>query len=138
MKIDLFEHNRLAYESAIAMMNQRGKAAIIHPTGTGKSLMAFELALDNPDVSICWLAPSTYIYHTQLENLQRATESLEPESLENIIFVSEYDSFRNRFHFLRMRGIMSGGREARLWPLPRLTPCICRGSPECGWNFCMS
>ena len=88
MKIDLFEHNRLAYESAIAMMNQRGKAAIIHPTGTGKSLMAFELALDNPDVSICWLAPSTYIYHTQLENLQRATESLEPESLENIIFVS--------------------------------------------------
>ena len=88
MKIDLFEHNRLAYESAIAMMNQRGKAAIIHPTGTGKSLMAFELALDNPDVSICWLAPSTYIYHTQLENLQRAIESLEPESLENIIFVS--------------------------------------------------
>lgn len=88
MKIDLFEHNRLAYESAIAMMNQRGKAAIIHPTGTGKSLMAFELALDNPDVSICWLAPSTYIYHTQLENLRRATESLEPESLENIIFVS--------------------------------------------------
>ena len=88
VKLDLFEHNRLAYESAVAMMRQRGKAAIIHPTGTGKSLMAFELALENPDVSICWLAPSTYIYHTQLENLKEVTESVKPESLKNIIFVS--------------------------------------------------
>ncbi len=88
VKLDLFEYNRLAYESAVAMMKQRGKAAIIHPTGTGKSLMAFELALENPDVSICWLAPSTYIYHTQLENLKKVTESVKPESLKNIIFVS--------------------------------------------------
>ncbi len=88
MEIDLFEHNRLAYEAAMAMMKQRGKAAIVHPTGTGKSLMAFELALENPEALICWLAPSTYIYHTQLENLQRVTESVQPESLKNIIFVS--------------------------------------------------
>ena len=32
----LFEHNEKAYKSAIQMMEQYGKAAIVHPTGTGK------------------------------------------------------------------------------------------------------
>ncbi len=72
MKIDLFEHNQMAYESAVSMMNETGKAAVIHPTGTGKSLIAFKLAVDNPGASVCWLAPSSYIYHTQLENLQKS------------------------------------------------------------------
>ena len=68
--LELFEHNQKAYESAVNMMNTSGKAAIIHPTGTGKSLIAFKLAEDNPDASVYWLSPSQYIYHTQLENLQ--------------------------------------------------------------------
>lgn len=35
--IDLFEHSQTAYESAAAMLSETGKAAIIHPTGTGKA-----------------------------------------------------------------------------------------------------
>ena len=53
------------------MMAETGKAAIIHPTGTGKSLIAFKLAMEHPQASVYWLAPSSYIYHTQLENLQK-------------------------------------------------------------------
>lgn len=34
--ISLFEHNQTAYESAVAMLSETGKAAIIHPMGTGK------------------------------------------------------------------------------------------------------
>ena len=34
-KIDLYEHNRVAYEKAERMLQEEGKAAIIHPTGTG-------------------------------------------------------------------------------------------------------
>ena len=71
MKLELFEHNQKAYEAAISMMAETGKAAIIHPTGTGKSLIAFKLAIEHPDASVYWLAPSNYIYHTQLENLQK-------------------------------------------------------------------
>jgi len=33
--IQLFDHNQKAYESAVNLLFQTGKAAIIHPTGTG-------------------------------------------------------------------------------------------------------
>ena len=42
----LFEHNEKAYKSAVWMMEQYGKAAIVHPTGTGKSFIAFKLIED--------------------------------------------------------------------------------------------
>ena len=42
----LFEHNEKAYHAAVRMMDQYGKAAIVHPTGTGKSYIAFKLIED--------------------------------------------------------------------------------------------
>jgi len=35
----LFEHNEKAYHAAVRMMDQYGKAAIVHPTGTGKAIL---------------------------------------------------------------------------------------------------
>ena len=68
--IDLFDHNRIAYESALSMLTESGRAAVVHPTGTGKSFIGFKLAEDNPDASVCWLSPSEYIFKTQIENLK--------------------------------------------------------------------
>lgn len=79
--MELFQHNRTAYDNALAMMAQTGKAAIIHPTGTGKSFIAFQLALDNPDKRVCWLSPSEYIFKTQLENLADANGGIVPENI---------------------------------------------------------
>ena len=70
--IDLFEHNRTAYEKVCTMLASRGKAAVVHPTGTGKSCIAFKLAEDNLSSHILWLSPSEYIFRTQLDNLKRA------------------------------------------------------------------
>ena len=67
----LFEHNEKAYKSAVRMMEQYGKAAIVHPTGTGKSYIAFKLIEENPDKVVIWLSPSEYIFKTQLESLKR-------------------------------------------------------------------
>ena len=67
----LFEHNEKAYHAAIRMMEQYGKAAIVHPTGTGKSYIAFKLIEDNPEKVVIWLSPSEYIFKTQLESLKR-------------------------------------------------------------------
>ena len=67
----LFEHNEKAYKSAVRMMEQYGKAAIVHPTGTGKSYIAFKLIEDNPEKVVIWLSPSEYIFKTQLESLKR-------------------------------------------------------------------
>ena len=54
------------------MLAARGKAAVVHPTGTGKSFIAFKLAEDNPSSRVLWLSPSEYIFRTQMENLKRA------------------------------------------------------------------
>jgi len=86
MSITLFPHNQTAYDSALMMMEDAGKAAIIHPTGTGKSFIAFKLAQQHPNKRICWLSPSEYIFKTQLENFRRVGD--EEEAFENIEFVT--------------------------------------------------
>ena len=80
MKIELFEHNQTAYRAALRMMETVGKAAIIHPTGTGKSFIGFKLCEDFPEKTICWLSPSEYIFRTQIENLA-ASGAEKPENI---------------------------------------------------------
>ncbi len=79
----LFEHNEKAYHAAVWMMEQYGKAAIVHPTGTGKSYIAFKLIEDNPEKVVIWLSPSEYIFKTQLESLKRNDPDF---SLANVHF----------------------------------------------------
>lgn len=79
--ISLFPHNELAYQSAISMLAETGKAAVIHPTGTGKSFIAFKLCEENPASVVCWLSPSEYIFQTQLENLKAAADGYEPGNI---------------------------------------------------------
>ena len=71
MALALFEHNAKAYQAAMAMLAQYGKAAVVHPTGTGKSYIAFKLIEDHPDAAVFWLSPSEYIFKTQIEGLQK-------------------------------------------------------------------
>ena len=70
MAVSLFKHNREAYEAALSMLHSCGKAAIVHPTGTGKSFIGFKLCEDFPESTVCWLSPSEYIFKTQIENLK--------------------------------------------------------------------
>ena len=79
--IDLFEHNQSAYCKAVSMLAELGKAAVVHPTGTGKSFIAFKLAEDNPSSRVLWLSPSEYIFRTQLENI-KAVCGYEPHNVE--------------------------------------------------------
>ena len=83
VEMQLFEHNQKAYAAAVDMLEQQGKAAIIHPTGTGKSLIAFQLAMKHPDKNILWLGPSEYIFSTQMESLARCGG---PNKLSNVTF----------------------------------------------------
>ena len=81
MGIDLFAHNEEAYIAAAQMLVEKGKAAIVHPTGTGKSFIGFKLCEDHPDKIVCWLSPSEYIFKTQLENLTKAAAGYVPENV---------------------------------------------------------
>ena len=80
MGIGLFPHNESAYRSAASMLEEAGKAAVIHPTGTGKSFIAFKLCEEHPEKTVCWLSPSEYIFRTQQENLIAAGSEI-PENI---------------------------------------------------------
>lgn len=82
MAMQLFEHNKTAYKAAVKMLSERQKAAVIHPTGTGKSFIGFKLCEDNSDKIICWLSPSRYIFQTQLENLTEISGDYQPENVK--------------------------------------------------------
>ena len=65
MALNLFSHNQKAYDAAEYLLEKEKRAAIIHPTGTGKSMIAFQLVLNHTDCRVLWLAPSEYIFQTQ-------------------------------------------------------------------------
>ena len=77
MSIQLFSHNQTAYDSALAMLDSCGKAAIVHPTGTGKSFIAFKLCEDKKDETVCWLSPSEF-YKQQIGRALSASKDREP------------------------------------------------------------
>jgi superfamily II DNA or RNA helicase len=53
MGVDLYKHNKVAFEKVETMLKTKDKACIVHATGTGKSFIALKLIYDfimeNPD-----------------------------------------------------------------------------------------
>lgn len=93
--LELFAHNQQAYDAALHLIEETGKAAVIHPTGTGKSFIAFKLAQEHLGKRILWLAPGEYIYKTQVENLgkalgenQKQAKLLLEQIIGNILFLT--------------------------------------------------
>ncbi len=82
LALKLFKHNEDAYRASVKMLNEKGKAAVIHSTGTGKSFIAFKLCDDNMDKTICWISPSEYIFKTQLENIKAVSEDFNPDNIK--------------------------------------------------------
>ena len=82
MSLQLFEHNQAAFNAALEMLENTGKAAVIHPTGTGTSYIGFKLCEQFSDRTICWLSPSEYIYKTQLENLKEGSNGWLPDNVK--------------------------------------------------------
>ena len=67
--IELFEHNGTAYAAALKLLEETNRACVIHPTGTGKSFIAFKWVEENPNAHFVWLSPSENTLDTQLENV---------------------------------------------------------------------
>ena len=71
MAITLFRHNQEAYRAVRTLLEKENRAAVVHPTGTGKSMVAFYLIQQQTQWRFLWLSPSEYIVRTQLENVQK-------------------------------------------------------------------
>ena len=81
MGITLYEHNQTAYASALSMLTETGRAAVIHPTGTGKSFIGLKLAAEHPGSPVFWLSPSEHIFATQIENLKAQAGCEAPKNI---------------------------------------------------------
>lgn len=47
--MQILEHNLKAYKALIKSFKKSNRACIVHPTGLGKSYIAYQLIADNPD-----------------------------------------------------------------------------------------
>ena len=103
--IELFEHNKTAYEAVCEQLEETGKACVVHPTGTGKSFIAFKWAEDNPGKRFLWLSPSENIFDTQLENVKRAS-GFEPENIEFMTYARLANLTDDEMNDLRPDGIV--------------------------------
>ena len=87
--MELYAHNRTAYEAVTPMLETRRRAAVIHPTGTGKSFIAFQLIEDHPDARFLWLSPNDYIFENQQRNADRAFPNVEFMTYTRLLRLSE-------------------------------------------------
>lgn len=87
--MELYAHNRTAYEAVMPMLETRRRAAVIHPTGTGKSFIAFQLIEDHPDARFLWLSPNDYIFENQRRNADRAFSNVEFMTYTKLLRLSE-------------------------------------------------
>lgn len=85
MTIELFEHNNDAYNKLYESLSTGNKAAIVHPTGTGKSYIGFKLAEQNPNKRFLWLVPNMNICSVQVNNLINAYPDID---LGNVWFLT--------------------------------------------------
>ena len=80
--IELYAHNQEAYDKLCILLKKYKKACIVHPTGTGKSFIAFKLIEQNPDKKVLWLSPSNVIFNTQVSGL---IDAVGKESADRIL-----------------------------------------------------
>lgn len=65
MSIHLYKHNEDAYRAVETMLEEKQMAAVIHPTGTGKSMIAFKLVEQHPhNHFLCYRQVSTSTRHS--------------------------------------------------------------------------
>lgn len=99
--ISLFPHNKAAYHAAVEMMVETGKAAVVHPTGTGKSFIAFKLCQEHPNACVCWISPSEYIFQTQVENLKAVTNGYAPRNIQFFTYAKLMNLVQEELSWLR-------------------------------------
>lgn len=66
-KLDLHEHNRIAYEKVKEAFLTQDRCCVIHPTGTGKSFICYALIADHSDKNILYVTS----YAKDLEQFEK-------------------------------------------------------------------
>ena len=74
MGISLKKHNEEAYQKIKDMLKETDRAAVVHPTGTGKTYIALKWIEETSGKTI-YVAPSNHILNQVKEDVEKAKES---------------------------------------------------------------
>ena len=77
--IELFEHNKTTNDSAVSIIPDTGRAAIIRPAETGKSIIGLRLCKNHPGRTVCWLSPQNMYSKHNLRTWQRYQTAMSPK-----------------------------------------------------------
>ena len=93
--MELKEHNQKAYNNLIEMYNSEiDRAAIIHPTGTGKSFIAGQLIQDNPNNKILVIAPTNTIldrYRNMFEENNINASNVKLITYDKLMYMKDWE-----------------------------------------------
>lgn len=88
MGVELYKHNKTAYEQVQSMFKDKQKCCVVHATGTGKSFIALALVYDflveNPESKVMLLAPLSGIGSQIKEHI--STMDLPDGAFDNLQF----------------------------------------------------
>jgi len=106
--MDLFPHNREAYDSAVKLFKKANRVCIIRPTGTGKSVIIAEFVNRNPSKRHLLLAPGAHIFNEIRKHRRRGEISF-----STYIGLKEKDNVfrRNSFDYIYLDEFLRLGAE---------------------------
>jgi len=108
--LDLYAHNKNAYDSAVRQFETTDRTCIIHPTGTGKSLIIANFIENNPTKKHLLLAPGVHIF----EEIKKYTaHNFVTCTYQNLVFNSVEDLELKGFDFIYLDEFHRIGAE--LW-----------------------
>ena len=103
MGIELYKHNKIAYEKVEKMFEKENRVAVVHPTGSGKSFISLKWLYDNRDKKCLFLAPTLAIRDQLIRHIQ--SNGLELSDFKNLEFAiypnfaSITDDFLKEHHY---------------------------------------
>ena len=76
MGVELYKHNKIAYDKVKEMFETESRVAVVHPTGCGKSFIALKWLEENRDKRALFLAPTVSILRQITKHIEACGMSM--------------------------------------------------------------
>ncbi|MCT4315501.1 Helicase associated domain protein [Elizabethkingia anophelis] len=102
--LDLYPHNQKAYENAKFILETENRVCIVHPTGTGKSLIIAKFIIENPKATCLFISPNVFIFKEIKKHLKGSIGNVDFQTYQYFLFNDiklfiDYDYiFLDEFH----------------------------------------
>ena len=83
-KIELYKHNKIAYEKIQKHLETSNRTCVIHPTGSGKSFLSLKFLFDNRNKKCLFMCPTDAIVDQVKRHIE--DEGLTLEDFPNLDF----------------------------------------------------